>query len=164
MPTFLDQLASVYAQILSLFENRIFLSIFGALVGSIIGGTISALNMNRSNQLQTTLRLFDEWHSSDMRRYRHNAGKILKDEKDISAVYYTLSDDDQHSLSMVAHFWEKAAILYLKKATTKRLFKPFFKTLCYLWHDLLFGTSNNPKHFGEWEIIAQRMKVLARVI
>jgi len=140
------------------------LAAFGAVVGAILGGGLSAWTSRRTVRVQTTLRLFDEWHSSEMRRYRDTAYMLLKGTKNIEEAFATADDDGKHAISVVAHYWEKAALLYLHGETKKSIFKPFLGSITRYWYDLLFGVSNDPKNYGEWNIIAQRMKTLTREV
>ncbi len=131
--------------------SEIVLIFFGALLGAVFGGGMSAWMNRRRMQLQTTLALLTEWNSAEMQRNRLIAHRALRPvDSLIEALARTGDEETERAITAIVHFWEKAAILDEYNETKRTLFKTVFAEMAQGWITRLFGLSSDPNDYDGW--------------
>jgi hypothetical protein len=124
-------------------------AILGAIVGSALGGYISFVSQTRavarSERVQRTLRLYEEWQGTPMLTVRTRASWILQQNlttgspKSFSQLARSLLDaekeDDWTAVSRVVHFFEMVTKLLDEGEIHSPMFWRLFGRYVDYWHD-----------------------------
>jgi hypothetical protein len=136
--------------------------VIGALIGALVSGVVNWRLGMRSNRLQTTVRLLDEWHSGEMRQWRYIAQLCLEAHGDrgLVEVWSMASDEQKHAISNVAHYFEKFSLLYRASYLIGRFARDSMGGPTGFWCHKLLGATDVDAYDGEWRPVLKQLSYL----
>ena len=130
------------------------MEILSAIIGALIGSITSAFftlyyslwEQKRRRQLETTMSLYQEFHSSNMINNRIKTDSLLKQKitNNISymELYDELSIEDWLPISSLLHFFEKISTYHENGYLDNKLVKAFFSTYFSYYYDTFLKKMN----------------------
>lgn len=131
------------------------MEILSAIVGALIGSIASAIfalyygvwEQKRRRKLETTISLYEEFHSKYMLHCRIKASRILKENlsndcMSYNQLYENLSVEEWLPVSSFLHFFEKLSTYYEKGYLDNELTEAFFSTYFTDYYDSFLMENN----------------------